>query len=54
MLGISLAINSIKSATAASEAPLKVSLEGNSVEIEGMRYTIGRNYSEEVKGKILN
>ncbi|WP_203256919.1 LytR/AlgR family response regulator transcription factor [Hyunsoonleella ulvae] len=29
-------------------------LEGNSVEIEGLRYVIGRSYLEEVKGKILN
>ncbi|TKD59343.1 LytTR family DNA-binding domain-containing protein [Flavobacterium sp. ASW18X] len=29
-------------------------IEGNSVEIEGIRYTIGRSYAEEVKGKILN
>ncbi|NJX14400.1 LytR/AlgR family response regulator transcription factor [Tamlana crocina] len=29
-------------------------VEGNSVEIEGLRYVIGRSYLEEVKGKILN
>ncbi|KJD35103.1 chemotaxis protein CheY [Tamlana sedimentorum] len=29
-------------------------VEGNSVEIEGLRYTIGRSYLEEVKQKILN
>ena len=30
------------------------SVEGNSVEIEGLRYVIGRSYIEEVKHKILN
>lgn len=30
------------------------SLEGNSVEIAGIRYVIGRTYIEEVKSKILN
>ena len=29
-------------------------VEGNSVEIDGIRYTIGRTYIDEVKGKILN
>lgn len=29
-------------------------VEGNSVEIEGLRYVIGRSYIEEVKGRILN
>ncbi|WP_308991330.1 response regulator transcription factor [Mariniflexile litorale] len=29
-------------------------VEGNSVEIEGLRYVIGRSYLEEVKQKILN
>ena len=29
-------------------------VEGNSIEIDGMRYVIGRSYIEEVKGKILN
>ncbi|ALJ04193.1 two-component system response regulator [Pseudalgibacter alginicilyticus] len=29
-------------------------VEGNSVEIEGLRYVIGRSYIEEVKQKILN
>ncbi len=29
-------------------------VEGNSVEIEGLRYVIGRSYVEEVKKKILN
>lgn len=29
-------------------------VEGNSVEIEGLRYVIGRSYIEEVKHKILN
>ncbi|UGU17388.1 response regulator transcription factor [Sinomicrobium kalidii] len=29
-------------------------LEGNSVEIEGYRYTIGRSYFNEVRSKILN
>jgi len=29
-------------------------VEGNSVEIGGLRYVIGRSYIEEVKGKILN
>lgn len=29
-------------------------VEGNSIEIDGMRYVIGRSYLEEVKGKILN
>ncbi|QOD60471.1 response regulator transcription factor [Polaribacter haliotis] len=29
-------------------------LEGNSVEVGGMRYVIGRSYLDEVKGKILN
>ncbi len=29
-------------------------VEGNSVEIEGLRYVIGRSYTEEVKGRILN
>ena len=29
-------------------------VEGNSVEIEGLRYVIGRTYIEEVKQKILN
>jgi DNA-binding LytR/AlgR family response regulator len=29
------------------------SIEGNSLEIDGMRYTIGRSYIEQVKGKIL-
>ena len=29
-------------------------VEGNSVEIGGIRYVIGRSYIEEVKGKILN
>ncbi|APY11544.1 DNA-binding response regulator [Seonamhaeicola sp. S2-3] len=29
-------------------------VEGNSVEIEGLRYVIGRSYLEEVKSKILN
>jgi len=29
-------------------------IEGNSVEIAGIRYTIGRTYIEEVKNKILN
>jgi len=29
-------------------------VEGNSVEIEGLRYVIGRSYIEEVKEKILN
>jgi DNA-binding LytR/AlgR family response regulator len=29
-------------------------LEGNSIEIDGMRYTIGRSYVEEVKETILN
>ncbi len=29
-------------------------IEGNSVEIEGLRYVIGRSYLEEVKQKILN
>jgi len=29
-------------------------VEGNSLEIEGIRYTIGRTYIEDVKGKILN
>jgi len=29
-------------------------VEGNSVEISGLRYVIGRSYIEEVKGKILN
>ncbi len=28
-------------------------VEGNSIEIDGIRYTIGRTYIEEVKGKIL-
>ncbi|CAM1364681.1 LytR/AlgR family response regulator transcription factor [Tenacibaculum xiamenense] len=30
------------------------SIEGNSIEIDGMRYVIGRTYIEEVKQKILN
>ncbi|WP_299398829.1 LytTR family DNA-binding domain-containing protein [uncultured Gelidibacter sp.] len=30
------------------------SVEGNSVEIDGMRYSIGRSYIDEVKAKILN
>ncbi|MDO7172654.1 LytR/AlgR family response regulator transcription factor [Mariniflexile sp. AS56] len=29
-------------------------VEGNSIEIEGLRYVIGRSYIEEVKQKILN
>ncbi|MEP1488795.1 MAG: response regulator transcription factor [Algibacter sp.] len=29
-------------------------VEGNSIEIEGLRYVIGRSYLEEVKQKILN
>tara|TARA_R110000796_G_scaffold35017_3_gene90055 strand:- start:4317 stop:5030 length:714 start_codon:yes stop_codon:yes gene_type:complete len=29
-------------------------LEGNSIEIEGLRYSIGRSYLDEVKQKILN
>jgi len=29
-------------------------IEGNSVEIEGLRYVIGRSYIEKVKAKILN
>lgn len=29
-------------------------VEGNSVEIDGMRYVIGRSYLDEVKSKILN
>ena len=29
-------------------------IEGNSIEIAGIRYTIGRTYIEEVKNKILN
>ena len=29
-------------------------VEGNSIEIDGMRYVIGRSYLEEVKGRILN
>ncbi len=29
-------------------------VEGNSIEIEGLRYVIGRSYLENVKGKILN
>lgn len=29
-------------------------VEGNSIEIDGMRYVIGRSYIEEVKDKILN
>lgn len=29
-------------------------LEGNSIEIEGLRYVIGRSYIDEVKQKILN
>ena len=29
-------------------------LEGNSVEISGIRYTIGRTYIDEVKTRILN
>lgn len=29
-------------------------IEGNSVEIGGIRYTIGRSYNEEVKNRILN
>ena len=29
-------------------------VEGNSVEIEGLRYVIGRSYIDDVKGKILN
>ncbi|MGC1631466.1 MAG: response regulator transcription factor [Gelidibacter sp.] len=29
-------------------------VEGNSIEIDGMRYVIGRSYIEEVKEKILN
>lgn len=29
-------------------------VEGNSVEVDGMRYTIGRSYIEEVKTRILN
>ena len=29
-------------------------VEGNSVEIEGLRYVIGRSYLDQVKGKILN
>ena len=29
-------------------------VEGNSIEIEGLRYVIGRSYTEEVKGKILS
>ena len=29
-------------------------VEGNSIEIDGIRYTIGRTYIEDVKGKILN
>ena len=29
-------------------------VEGNSVEIEGLRYVIGRSYLEDVKGRILN
>jgi DNA-binding LytR/AlgR family response regulator len=29
------------------------SIEGNSLEIDGIRYTIGRSYIEHVKGKIL-
>ncbi|MBA6153226.1 LytR/AlgR family response regulator transcription factor [Gelidibacter maritimus] len=29
-------------------------VEGNSIEIDGMRYVIGRSYLEEVKDKILN
>ncbi|WP_343487937.1 LytTR family DNA-binding domain-containing protein [Allomuricauda sp. d1] len=30
------------------------SIEGNSVEIDGMRYTIGRSYLEDTKQRILN
>ncbi len=29
-------------------------VEGNSIEVQGIRYTIGRSYLNEVKGKILN
>ena len=29
-------------------------IEGNSVEIQGVRYTIGRSYLNDVKGRILN
>ncbi|MBJ7879801.1 LytR/AlgR family response regulator transcription factor [Gelidibacter salicanalis] len=29
-------------------------VEGNSIEIDGMRYSIGRSYIDEVKAKILN
>lgn len=29
-------------------------VEGNSIEIDGMRYVIGRSYLDEVKGRILN
>ncbi|RTE53283.1 DNA-binding response regulator [Arenibacter aquaticus] len=29
-------------------------VEGNSLEVQGIRYTIGRSYLNEVKGKILN
>ena len=29
-------------------------IEGNSVEVQGIRYTIGRSYLNEVKSKILN
>jgi DNA-binding LytR/AlgR family response regulator len=29
-------------------------VEGNSLEIDGIRYTIGRTYIEDVKGRILN
>ncbi|WP_299557297.1 response regulator transcription factor [Seonamhaeicola sp.] len=29
-------------------------VEGNSVEIDGLRYVIGRSYIDQVKGKILN
>ena len=29
-------------------------VEGNSIEIEGLRYVIGRSYIDEVKHKILN
>jgi DNA-binding LytR/AlgR family response regulator len=29
-------------------------IEGNSIEIEGLRYIIGRSYIDDVKQKILN
>jgi hypothetical protein len=29
-------------------------VEGNSVEIDGIRYVIGRSYIEDAKAKILN